>query len=57
MKVAFCNVKGKNKRHPGVDVNLGSLFAEAMAKDTIVSESWKMLGASVTSISLQLTTW
>jgi hypothetical protein len=54
MKVAFHNVKGKKKREPGLDVNLGSLFAAAKAEDTIVTENWNTLGTSVTTISLQL---
>lgn len=54
MKVAFHIVKGEKKERPGLDVNLGSLFAAAKAEDTIVKESWNTLGTSVTTISLQL---
>lgn len=47
-------LRAKKKRGPGLDVNLGSLFAAAKAEDTIVTESWNTLGASVSTISLQL---
>ena len=53
MKVAFQNVRGKRKRGPGLDVSLSSLFAAAKAEDTIVTESWNTLGASVKTISRQ----
>lgn len=47
MDIAFTTVRGKNKRGPGIDIDLKALYAEARAMSSITATGSNTLAAAV----------